>query len=67
MRVMNKRMWPYQVRVQKGNSDDIYKWCEEKLYKGNYQDPLTWYYNASTSTWCFKRGKDYTMFCLRWS
>lgn len=66
MRVMNKSIWPYQTRI-KGDNDEAYRWCEKYFYKGGYQDPLSYYFNSSTSTWCFKNGKEFTLFCLRWS
>ncbi len=65
MRVMNKNIWPFQTRAN-GNSDDIFRWCREKLYHGGHYEP-NWYYNIETNTWCFKDEKEFTLFCLRWS
>ncbi len=65
MRVLNKSIWPFQTRVL-GDSNDIYRWCEEKLYHGGHYEP-NWYYNMETNTWCFKDGKEFTMFCLKWA
>ena len=65
MRVLNKSIWPHQTRVN-GNSDDIFIWCQQKLYHGGHYEP-NWYYNYETNTWCFKDEKEFTMFCLRWA
>lgn len=66
MRVMNKNIWPFQTRVRLVSSDDVYRWCEEKLYHGDNYEP-NWYYNRNTDTWCFKDKKEFMMFCLRWA
>lgn len=66
MRVMNKSIWPFQTRLKSADSDDVFRWCQKKLYHGGYYEP-NWYYNSDTNTWCFKDEQEYTMFCLRWA
>jgi len=66
MRVMNKNIWPFQTKIQMVSSEDMFRWCQEKLYHGGYYEP-NWYYNSDTNTWCFKDEKEFTMFCLRWA
>lgn len=66
MRIMNKKLWPFQTQVRKGASDDIYIWCQQYLYHGGHYEP-NWYYNSDTNTWCFKDKKEYLMFLLKWS
>ena len=66
MRVMNKSIWPFQTKLEPIDTDEVFTWCQEKLYYGGYYEP-NWYYNWDTSTWCFKDEKEFMMFCLRWS
>ncbi len=66
MRVMNKNIWPFQTKIKNQNLDEMLMWCQEKLYHGGHYEP-NWYFNTDTYTWCFKDGKEFTMFCLRWA
>ena len=69
MRVFNKKYWPHQIRLDKGaykniwldNDEDLKKierWCYDTLKSKDWHN--SGYY------FVFKRGKDATMFTLRW-
>ena len=62
MRVMNKSIWPFQIRVE-NDLAEMEKWCRDNLYHGGYYEP-NWYRNGQT--FCFKDEKECMMFSLRW-
>ena len=58
-RIMNKAIWPFQVKVpfeDMDHSDAMYNWCKEKVPQ--------WYLNGDT--FCFADEKQFLMFCLKW-
>jgi hypothetical protein len=58
MRIMNKVIWPYQVKVNSRTDwDEILDWCDTKL---------TSRYYVNNNTFCFKTSEDSLLFSLRW-
>jgi hypothetical protein len=62
MRVLNKRLWPYQVAVDTG---DIDVWSERREWLKVNVRIQDFYINEST--YCFKNKYDCLMFTLRWA
>lgn len=63
MRVMNKSIWPYQVKIEDDQYVERLEWLQENLYHGGHYEP-NWYINGPT--YCFKDEKEYFHFVLRW-
>jgi hypothetical protein len=65
MRVLNKKLWPYQITLprlispENSSCDERYVWLRENI---QYQD----WYVTYTPTFCFKKEVDYLLFVLRW-
>ena len=67
MRVMNKKIWPYQVTLPPCTIEvwsERKNWMGENLYHGGYYEPK-WYINGDT--YCFQDEHEYTLFILRWT
>lgn len=64
MRVLNKRLWPYQFKMSvehmEANADRI-EWLRENLIKDE------WRFNEDNSTYCFAKDEDAVLFKLTWS
>jgi hypothetical protein len=64
MRVLNKKIWPYKVRIKEKTDDEckeVYSWIDENLCmrrKDMY---------AVNSTFYFKHEQDLLLFTLRWA
>ncbi len=64
MRVLNKKYWPYQIRLdtpiieRKFTVQDLERFCYENFKSRNWQN-IGWYF-------VFKQGTDYSFFVLRW-
>ncbi len=66
MRVMNKKIWPYQIKLDNGDTEvfaNRLRWLKENLYHGGYYEPK-WYVNGDT--YCFQDEKEYLHFLLVW-
>lgn len=58
MRVMNKVIWPYQIKVDSHDDwNEVLEWCDTKL---------TSRYYVNSNMFCFKTEEDCVMFSLRW-
>lgn len=62
MRVMNKSIWPFQIKIE-DKLGEAETWCKNNLYHGGYYEP-NWYRNGET--FCFKDEKECMLFSLRW-
>ncbi len=61
MRVLNKKLWPYQFKMSvehmEANADRII-WLQENLPKDD------WRFNENNSTYCFAKNEDAVLFKL---
>ena len=61
MRVLNKRLWPYQFKMpvehMEANTDRII-WLKENLHKDS------WRFNENNSMYCFSKNEDAVLFKL---
>jgi hypothetical protein len=58
MRIMNKSIWPYQVKVSaREDWNEILDWCNDNVKS---------LYYVNNNTFCFKDSQDCTLFSLRW-
>lgn len=68
LRVLNKKIWPYQVNLQEKSSsadiEEIEAWLVKKL--GPHRDRWNVIYYYDQVVFYFKEGSDATMFSLRW-
>lgn len=64
MRVLNKKYWPYQIRLDtpiiehRFTVQECERFCYEHFKSGNWHN-TGWYF-------AFKRGTDFSFFMLRW-
>jgi hypothetical protein len=69
MRVLKKELWPYRVSfdVEQTQSTmyDVETWLEETI--GSFKDRWNAVYKSNGTDFYFRRGKDATLFTLRWS
>ena len=61
MRVINKKHWPYQFKMEveyaEANADRL-TWLKENLFKDD------WRFNENNSTYCFAKNDDAVLFKL---
>ena len=61
MRVINKRLWPYQFKMSEEYTEiyvDRIAWLKENLVKDD------WRFNENNSTYCFAKEEDAVLFRL---
>jgi hypothetical protein len=61
MRVLNKRLWPYQFKMDVEHmeaNDDRIIWLKDNLPKDD------WRFNETNSTYCFAKNEDAVLFKL---
>lgn len=61
MRVLNKRLWPYQFKMAVENmeaNDDRIIWLKDNLLRD------AWRFNENNSTYCFAKDEDAVLFKL---
>ena len=60
MRVLNKKYWPYQTRIESDCSvESLEDWCYTNIKDRNWRNEGYYF--------VFKYGTDATMFALRWT
>jgi len=57
MRVLNKKYWPYQIKITDDVSD-AERWCYQYFKSSDWRNVGSYF--------AFKQGDDATMFGLRW-
>ena len=69
MRVLKKELWPHRVAVNVDDTnmkiDEIETWLGTTY--GVFKDRWNAVYQHNRTDYYFRRGKDATMFALRWS
>ena len=66
-RVMNKAIWPYQVKIDRGDIKEFgerVQWLKDNLYHGGHYEP-NW--GFQWPSFYFTDEKEFTLFLLRWS
>ena len=59
MRVLNKKYWPYQIKVADNfNSGDAERWCYENFASRGWRNVGAYF--------AFKNGAEATAFSLKW-
>lgn len=60
MRILNKKYWPHQTRIEGNFSvDELEGWCYNNIKRPDWRN-VGYYF-------VFRNGRDATMFMLRWS
>lgn len=68
MRELKKEFWPFKVKLNSDNLQDITPieiWLGEKL--GTFKGRWNVVYQYNETHFYFRQGKDATMFALRWA
>jgi hypothetical protein len=68
VRVLKKELWPYRVKVNEGNTEDITSieiWLGEKL--GTFKGRWNIVYQYKHTDFYFKEQGDAVIFALKWA
>lgn len=69
MRILNKKIWPYQITLPRLINPGLLTWDERTDWLRDNLSKNDWYILGSSThpQYYFKQEKDYLMFVLRWS